>query len=122
MSSADQNGNARLINEINNTIKRPIKMTHLLWVQTDKYIPILTNVEAMELAKNNIPLFNKLKEMRINYDFENVFSEKLNNVRLLKLSRLYNNDMIKIKDHILWDQTNDLLAQMRKGYITVEDL
>ena len=112
MSSFNQNGNASII-------KRAIKMTHL---QTDQYIPILTDVEAMELAKSNIPLFNKLKEMRINYDFENVFSEKLNNVRLQKLSRLYNNDMIKIKDHILWDQTNDLLAQMRKGYITVEDL
>ena len=126
MSSVNQNGNARIINEINytineinKTIKRPIKMTHL---QTDQYIPILTDIEAMELAKSNIPLFVKLKEIRINYDFENVFSEKLNNVRLLKLSRLYNNDMIKIKDHILWDQTNDLLAQMRKGYITVEDL
>ena len=89
-------------------------MTHLLWVQTDQCIPVLTDVEAMELAKNNIPMFVKLKKMQINYDFENVFSEKLNNVRLLKLSRLYNNDMIKIKDHILWDQTNDLLAQMRK--------
>lgn len=119
MSSINKNGNARIINEINYTIKRPIKMTHL---QTDEYIPILTDVEAMELSKSNIPLFNKLKEIRINYDFENVFSEKLNNVRLLKLSRLYNNDMIKIKDHILWDQTNDLLVQMRKGYITVEDL
>jgi hypothetical protein len=119
MSSVNQNGNARIINEINNTIKRPIKMTQLL---DDQYIPILTDIEAMELAKNNNPLFNKLKEMRINYDFENVFSEKLNNVRLQKLSRLYNNDMIKIKDHILWDQINDLLAQMRKGYLTVEDL
>jgi hypothetical protein len=115
MSSADQNGNARLR-------KCSIKMTHLLWVQTDQYIPILTDVEAMELAKSNIPLFVKLKEIRINYDFENVFSEKLKNVRLQKLSRLYNNDMIKIKDHILWDQTNDLLSQMRKGYLTVEDL
>jgi hypothetical protein len=119
MSSVNQNGNARIINEINYTIKRPTKMTQLL---DDQYIPVLTDIEAMELAKSNIPLFNKLKEIRINYDFENVFSEKLNNVRLLKLSRLYNNDMIKIKDHILWDQTNDLLAQMRKGYITVEDL
>ena len=126
MSSVNQNGNARIINEINytineinKTIKRTIKMTQLL---DDQYIPILTDVEAMELAKSNIPLFVKLKEIRINYDFENVFSEKLNNVRLLKLSRLYNNDMIKIKDHILWDQTNDLLAQMRKGYLTLEDL
>ena len=69
----------------------------------------------MELAKGNVQLFTKLKEIRINYDFENEFSEKLNNVRLHKLSRLYNNDMIKIKDHIL-------LVQMRKGYITVADL
>lgn len=116
MSSVNKNGNARLINA------RLIKMTHMLWVQTDQYIPVLTDIEAMELAKGNIPLFTKLKEIRINYDFENEFSEKLNNVRLHKLSRLYNNDVIKIKDHILWDQTNDLLAQMRKGYITVEDL
>jgi hypothetical protein len=94
-------------------------MTHLL---DDQYIPILNDVEAIELAKGNGQVFNKLKEIRINYDFENVFSEKLDDVRLLKLSRLYNNDMIKIKDHILWDQTNDLLAQMRKGYITVDDL
>lgn len=115
MSSTDKNGNARIG-------KHVIKMTHLLWVQTDQYIPILNDVEAMELAKGNVQVFNKLKEIRINYDFENVFSEKLDNVRLLKLSRLYNNDMIKIKDHILWDQTNDLLAQMRKGYITAEDL
>ena len=112
MSSVNQNGNASIG-------KRPIKMTHLL---DDQYIPVLTDNEAMELAKSNILLFVKLKEIRMNYDFENVFSEKLNNIRLLKLSRLYNNDIIKIKDHILWDQTNDLLAQMRKGYLTVEDL
>jgi len=101
------------------SFKKAIKMNDVLG---DTYNPIIDDDTALKMAENNETLFRKIKNIRLNYNFENEFSEKLDNMRLWKLSCLYNKDMEKIKDHILWDQANDLLAQMRKGYITMDEL
>ena len=120
MSPDNQNGNARIKHgPFQCSFKRAIKMENIL---DDIYNPILDDETAIKMAENNEPLFRKIKNMRIDYNFENEFSEKLDNVRLWKLSQLYNKDIEKIKDHILWDQVNDLLSQMRKGYITIDEL
>jgi hypothetical protein len=120
MSSDNKNGNARIKHgPFHCSFKKAIKMKDVL---DDTYNPIIDDDTAIKMAENKEPLFRKIKNMRIDYNFENEFSEKLDNVRLWKLSQLYNKDIEKIKDHILWDQANDLLAQMRKGYITMDEL
>jgi len=120
MSSINKNGNARIKHgPFQCSFKKAIKMKDVL---DDIYNPILDDDTAIKMAENKEPLFRKIKNMRIDYNFENEFSEKLDNTRLWKLSQLYNKDIEKIKDHILWDQANDLLAQMRKGYITMDEL
>jgi hypothetical protein len=120
MSSANKNGNARIKHgPFQCSFKKAIKMKDIL---DDIYNPILDDETAIKMAENKEPLFRKIKNMRIDYKFANEFSEKLDNTRLWKLSQLYNKDIEKIKDHILWDQVNDLLAQMQKGYITMDEL
>jgi hypothetical protein len=120
MSSANKNGNARIKHgPFQCSFKNAIKMKDVL---DDTYNPIIDDDTAMKMTENNETLFRKIKNIRIDYNFENEFSEKLDNMRLWKLSQLYNKDIEKIKDHILWDQANDLLAQMRKGYITTDEL
>ena len=120
MSSANKNGNARIKHgPFQCSFKKAIKMKDVL---DDTYNSILDDETAIKMAENNEPLFRKIKNMRINYNFENEFSEKLDNTRLWKLSQLYDKNIEKIKDHILWDQANDLLAQMRKGYLTMDEL
>jgi hypothetical protein len=120
MSSANKNGNARIKHgPFQCSFKKAIKMKDIL---DDIYNPILDDETAIKMAENKEPLFRKIKNMRIDYKFANEFSEKLDNTRLWKLSQLYNKDIEKIKDHILWDQANDLLAQMQKGYITMDEL
>jgi|LakMenE18May11ns_1017448.scaffolds.fasta_scaffold8774571_1 hypothetical protein len=120
MSSINKNGNARIKHgPFQCSFKKAIKIKDVL---DDTYNPIMDDETAMKMAENNEPLFRKIKNMRIDYNFENEFSEKFDNVRLWKLSQLYNKDIEKIKDHILWDQANDLLARMRKGYITIDEL
>ena len=120
MSSNNKNGNARIKHgPFQCSFKKAIKIKDVL---DDTYNPIMDDETAMKMAENNEPLFRKIKNMRIDYNFENEFSEKLDNNRLWKLSQLYNKDIEKIKDHILWDQANDLLTQMRKGYITIDEL
>ena len=120
MSSANKNGNARIKHgPFQCSFKKAIKMKDIL---DDIYNPILDDETAIKMAENKEPLFRKIKNMRIDYKFANEFSEKLDNTRLWKLSQLYNKDIEKIKDHILWDQANDLLTQMRKGYITIDEL
>ena len=120
MSSDNKNGNARIKHgPFHCSFKKAIKMKDVL---DDTYNPIIDDETAIKMAENKEPLFRKIKNMRIDYNFKNEFSEKLDNVRLWKLSQLYNKDIEKIKDHILWDQANDLLARMRKGYLTMDEL
>ena len=120
MSSANQNGNARIKHgPFQCSFKKAIKKKDIM---NDTYNPVLDDETALKMVENNETLFRKIKNMRIDYKFANEFSEKFDNIRLWKLSCLYNKDIEKIKDHILWDQVNDLLAQMRKGYITIDEL
>ena len=120
MSSGNKNGNARIKHgPFQCSFKKAIKMKDIM---DDTYNPVLDDETVIKMAENNETLFRKIKNIRIDYNFENEFSEKLDNVRLWKLSQLYDKDIEKIKDHILWDQANDLLTQMRKGYITIDEL
>jgi hypothetical protein len=122
MPSHNKNDNARIIpsecvySPYRHSQKDSVKMNK---IKNDAYDPELDDETIKKIVgvKDDEEIFRKFKDLRINYQFNPTFSEKLDDRKLWRLSCMYNKDIVKIKDHILWDQANDLMAQINKGYI-----
>ena len=67
-------------------------------------------------------LSDKLLNLKIDYEFENEYGGNITDRKISQLSFMYSNDIKKIKDHILYEQSDALVTCIKKGYITVEDM
>ena len=93
--------------------KDSITVTQL---RNDPYAPKLTHVEIAKIvellpkSKNHLsgPLFTRLMKIAP--------KSKTDGNNLWRLTCLYNKDIKKIKDHVLWDQANAFATDVRKGY------
>jgi hypothetical protein len=97
------------------SLKNNLYIPHLTKEDVNK---IMTYVE--EDRRNG--LAEKLLNLKIDYDFENEFGGNVSDRKLSQLSIMYENNIEKIKDRILYDQADALVTYIKKGYITVEDM
>jgi hypothetical protein len=67
-------------------------------------------------------LKGKLAALTLDLAFKGDFYDTLDNNELWLLSCMYNKDMKKIKEHILANQAQSLVASIAKGFIDVNDI
>jgi hypothetical protein len=96
-------------------------------LKNNSYIPHLSQEDVEKIMtyvkeERRNGLAEKLLNLKIDYEFENEFGGNVTDRELSRLSIMYRNDIEKIKDHILYTQADALVAYIKKGYITVEDI
>ena len=96
-------------------------------LKNNSYIPHLTQEDVNKIMTyvqedRRNGLAEKLLNLKIDYDFDNEFGGNVTDRKISQLSTMYRNDIEKIKDHILYEQADALVAYIKKGFITVEDI
>jgi hypothetical protein len=101
-------------------------------LKEDCYIPSLTVKEIEDFINNihieerKVGLYDKFINLSINYNFQKdfgiEFGGRVDDNKIFQLSFMYDHNVIKIKDHILWEQCNALITNINKGYIDVDDI
>ena len=94
------------------SIKRKCEDVSLESLKNNSYIPHLTQEDVekiMTYVKEDLRdgLAEKLLNLKIDYEFDNEFGGNMTDRKLSQLSAMYRNDIEKIKDHILYELSNE---------------
>ena len=104
--------------------KDAVNMTQL---RADKTVVKLSERDIARLLADHgfeeeTPLKGKLAALTLNLAFKGDFYDTLDNNELWLMSCMYNKDMKKIKERILANQAQSLVASIAKGFIDVNDI
>ena len=96
-------------------------------LKNNSYVPCLSEEDVNKIMTyvqedRRNGLAEKLLNLKIDYDFDNEFGGNVTDRKISQLSTMYRNDIEKIKDHILYEQADALVAYIKKGFITIEDI